>query len=121
MSVQHIRVQGEPSRSPPANRRATVRYHCAPATPGRIAIPPKLEMQRAWILDVSRGGVGLLLDRPVKPDQRVTLRLSGAASGQVYELTARVAHTTQEPCGDWVIGCELDRELSRDELDDLLS
>jgi hypothetical protein len=121
MSFRNIPVPGESLGTPPSNRRATIRYHCAPATPGRIALPPRPEMQRAWVLDVSLGGVGLMLGRPLEPGQSVVLRLRGAADGQVYELTARVAHATREPGGDWVIGCRLDRELNRDELDDLLS
>jgi hypothetical protein len=121
MSYRNIPVPGESVSLAPSNRRATIRYHCAPATAGRIASPPKQEMQRAWVLDLSLGGVGLLLSRPLEPGQSAVLRLRGTADGQVYELTARVAHATQEPGGDWVIGCHLDRELSRDELDDLLS
>ena len=120
MSFRNVPVPGEPSGASPSNRRATIRYHCAPATPGRVATPAKQEMQRGWVLDVSLGGVGLLLGRPLEVGQAVTLCLSGLASGPVYELPARVAHATREPGGDWVVGCDLDRELSRDELDDML-
>jgi hypothetical protein len=120
MSYRNVPIPDEPSGPPPSNRRATVRYHCAPATPGRIELPPRQEMQRGWVLDVSLGGVGVLLGRPLEPGQPVVLCLSGQARGQAYELPARVAHATREPGGEWVIGCHLDRELTRDELDDLL-
>ncbi len=120
MSYRNIPLEDGSVGPSPSNRRATVRYHCAPATPGRIAPVAKQEMQRGWVLDVSLGGIGLLLVRPLDPGQPVVLCLSGQAAGQVYELTARVAHATREPGGEWVIGCHLDRELTRDELDDLL-
>jgi hypothetical protein len=77
-------------------------------------------MQRAWILNVSRGGVGLLLSRPLEAGQAILLRLTRTADGQVVELPAHVAHATQEPGGEWVVGCRLDNELTSEQLDALL-
>ncbi len=105
---------------PQTNRRATVRYHCAPATPGAVLLPNKQEMQRAWVLNLSQGGAGLLLSRPLAAGQLLVIRMKSPANGQIYELPARVAHATSEPSGDWVVGCQLLTPLTPDELDSLL-
>jgi hypothetical protein len=106
--------------NPQANRRATVRYHCALATPGGVFLLEKQELQRAWVLDLSLCGAGLLLNRALPVGQLVMLRMKGAGGEHTYELPARVAHATRETGGDWVVGCELLTRLTPDELDALL-
>jgi hypothetical protein len=71
------------------------------------------------VLDVSLGGVGLLLNRPLEPGLTVVVRISGTASGRAYDLPARVVHATKETGGDWVVGCRLDSPLTQDDLDGL--
>lgn len=102
-----------------SNRRATVRYHCAPATPGGVVVLEKQEIQRGWVLNLSVTGVGMLLPRPVAGGLLVLIRLKGAGV-KVHELTARVAHSTREPSGEYVVGCELITRLTPEELDELL-
>ena len=78
------------------------------------------EMQRAWVLDVSLGGVGLLLGRPLQPGTPVVVCITGAEDGKIHELPAEVVHATREVGGEWVVGCRLTQELSREELEALL-
>jgi hypothetical protein len=109
-----------PAEGSASNRRATVRYHCAPATPGRVLLVEKQEMQRAWVLDLSLTGVGLLVPRPLAAGLLIVVRMQATLGEKVYELPARVAHSTREPGGDYVVGCELITRLTPEELDALL-
>src|SRR5262245_20737025 len=93
------------SRGLRANRRATVRYRCAPATQGKIARTDDQEFQRAWILDVSVNGIGLETSRQVEVGELVVVHLKSQTRS--YQLAGHVAHATQRPDGTWLIGCEL--------------
>jgi len=102
------------------NKRATVRYRCAPATPGRLILPEGQEYQRAWVLTLSRGGVGLHVARKLEPGTLLVIQLKGNASGKSYELAAQVAHVTPQLGDEWLIGCAILRPLTEQDLDDLL-
>ena len=47
--------------NPAKNRRATVRYQCAPATSAKVYAAEDITFQVAWIMDLSKTGAGLLL------------------------------------------------------------
>ena len=120
MSFRHVPLGPDPAPPPSSNRRATVRYHCAPATLGRLQLPPREEVQKAWVLNISLAGVGLLLSRPLEPELAVVIRMDDTAGARVYDLPARVIHATKEIGGDWVVGCRLDTPLTQDDLDALV-
>lgn len=117
MTSQPVRKEPR-TLSSNANRRATVRYRCAPATPGKVYVDEDHEFQRAWILDISHTGVGLLMQRPIGESSMMIIAIKGEKA--VHHLTAQVARVTQTPQGEWTIGCELVMSLSDDDLDDLL-
>jgi hypothetical protein len=121
MSFQFTALGGK-EQPPPSlrNRRATVRYLCAPATSGRLVVVEKQEMQRAWVLDLSLGGVGLLLSRPLEAGLLVVIRLKSSEGGKVFELPAHVARSTKQSSGDWTVGCEFVTRLTPDEMETLL-
>jgi len=102
------------------NKRATVRYRCAPATPGRVILPDDHEYQRAWVLNLSRAGVGLHMARNLEPGTLLVIQLKGNGGGKSYELAAQVAHATPQLDNEWLIGCAFLRPLSEQDLDDLL-
>ena len=102
------------------NRRATVRYRCAPATPGRIFVSEDLEFQRAWLLNLSTGGIGLQLARSLDVGFLLTIQIRSQVSKKLYELPAQVAHSEEQSGGEWSIGCEFLTPLTIEELDDLL-
>lgn len=121
MSVPSRPLAGQSNGSSAStNRRALVRYQCAPATVGRVLLTDKQEWQRAWLLDLSQGGAGVLLGRQVEAGKHVVLQIKSASSSKTYELPARVAHATCRPDGEWVVGLELLTRLTPDELDALL-
>jgi hypothetical protein len=107
------------SRGLPTNRRASVRYQCGPATPGRVLVDGH-EWQRAWVIDLSLGGVGLLLSRPLELHSELVVVLKSEVLKKVFELTARVCHAVRQVDGDWIVGCEFADKLTEDQLDALL-
>ncbi len=102
------------------HRRAQPRYHCGPATLGRVVTPGAAETQRGWVLDLSARGAGLLLSKPLPPQTLCVLHLKSTTGQRRYELPGRVVHATTQPNGDWLIGCEFADALSADDLDALL-
>jgi hypothetical protein len=102
------------------NNRATVRYGCAPATIGRLYVGEDHEFQHAWVLNLSRNGVGFILQRPVPAGIVVKIHMRGAEKGTPYQLSAQVVHCGLQMPGEWFVGCEFDRPLPPEVLDDLL-
>ena len=102
------------------NHRATVRYRCPPATSGRLQAGDDQEFLRAWILDVSRTGLGLLLTRPMPAGMPVAIHLRGHQTLAMYEFAARVVHCTPQYGAEWLVGCELAQLLTPEILEDLL-
>jgi c-di-GMP-binding flagellar brake protein YcgR len=122
MSFQYVPFTGEepPPRLSPTNRRASVRYQCGLATPGRVLLGEGEEWQRGWVLDLSLGGVGLLLDRQLETGSPVVIVLKCATQQKTFELVAHVCRASRQQDGDWMIGCEFETKLTADDLDVLL-
>src|SRR5262245_47831035 len=105
---------------PWTNHRATVRYQCALATPGKVITHQDEEFQQGWVLDLSLAGIGLELPRPIPVGTRVLVHIKSATGKQRYELHAGVVRVTTKPTGEFVSGCELMCTLTDDDLDALL-
>jgi hypothetical protein len=117
ISISH---EGDAKRVARGNRRACIRYRCAPATVGKVLCPNDQEFQRAWILDLSHRGIGMELSRPLTPGHLVIVTIRAATGDKSYELAATVMHCDLSLQGSWYVGCELAKPLSHDELDQLL-
>ncbi len=102
------------------NRRITIRYRCAPATPGKVMTSEDQEFQRAWIENLSCTGVGLYLSKPVPSGSVVSIQLKAPLNNDIYELNGQVMHATlREPYG-WYVGIEFLTHLTDEALDALL-
>lgn len=102
------------------NSRATVRYHCAPATIGRLYVGDDHEFQHAWVLNLSQTGIGFFLSRPVSAGLPVVIQIRGAEPASVHELCATVVHCTAQLTGEWLVGCEFTHPLPVEVLDSIL-
>lgn len=102
------------------NRRATVRYKCAPATSGRVYASEDTAYLGAWVQDLSQAGLGLVMTRAMTCGTEISVRVKASASQGACDFVAQVIHVTRQPSGDWLVGCEFLTKLSRDELDQLL-
>ena len=114
------REEGTAKKVSRGNRRASIRYRCAPATVGKVFSAEDHEFQRAWVLDLSLNGVGMQLTRPVTPGQHIMLLIRSNDGVRSFELAASVTHCDAQPHGDWQVGCEFNIHLTPDELDQLL-
>ncbi len=102
------------------NKRATVRYRCAPATIGKLYLGEDHEFQHAWVVNLSRTGVGFVLARPLPCGTPVSIQMRGNEDAVLHELVAQVCHCTVQLQGDWMVGCAFGDLLSPDLLDNLL-
>jgi hypothetical protein len=97
-----------------------VRYHCPPATLGRLFIANTYTSLTAWVQNLSLQGAGLLVNRAMEPDTWLTIELENNTHELCLEVTACVVHAKPQADGNWVVGCRFNRSLTRDELDGLL-
>jgi PilZ domain-containing protein len=101
------------------DRRQWVRF----ASGAQIACQtaPKLGQVRfaAKVHDVSFGGIALVADRPLTPGDLLHVELPGAP-GCPAQLLACVIQVHAALAGLWTVGCSFIRELSEQELRQLL-
>lgn len=102
------------------NRRASIRYRCAPATIGKIFAADDQEFQRAWIINLSLSGIGIQIGRPIDAGRIVIVTMKTNDGAKTIEMPALVMHCSALPQGEWYIGCQLTTHLSPEELDQLL-
>ena len=106
--------------SPPVEyvlcRRATPRYPCPRDLLIRFVVRPSFANIRAYVRDISLGGIGLFLDRPLEPGAVVALQMSDNAELAAPMFRARVAQVTPLPGDGWIIGCEFFDRLRENEL-----
>lgn len=116
-----VRVSARQGPKPAhGNRRAATRYRCAPATFGKIYSADLQHVERAWVLNLGKTGVGLMLSHPMSAGTLVVVHLRAQSGQRVFELPARVAHATCLAQSDWLVGCELIQPLEDDDLEAIL-
>ena len=100
-----------PQGPPPEGERrvaprqsSTLRIACYPAGSGL------LERRMARIRNVSRTGIGLIVDRPWHQGLAVILELP--AEDGVRSARARIVHSTSQPGGTFLVGCVFDNQLT---------
>ncbi len=110
----------EPARSvdveSSSNRRATVRYRRTAQQAGRAFIANSSRAVDAVVVDISQGGIGIILDSHVAPETLVRVEMGGENNEMMVDLLANVAHVTPLENGRWRCGCEWVRKLTMDEL-----
>jgi serine/threonine protein kinase len=97
-------------------RRASVRHPCPPATAGSLLLADGAQALETRVVNLSRGGIGLLLCRPLERDTPVLLRLENRLRGLTCALAGRVVHAQEQAQGEWLVGCAFSRGLSPQEL-----
>jgi hypothetical protein len=104
---------------PGPGQRATVRYPLPAETTCPLAGLDAPGTHRGTVRDVSRGGLGLLLDVPVGPGERLLVGLSWEEARPVY-VACRVVHVTDCRDGTWAAGCAFDTPLSTAQREEFL-
>ena len=103
----------------PVERRARVRYRCEKPTAGRVFIANTFRSMSARVLDISAGGIGLLLPDAVPLGTRLNVELEGHGATP-FEILAEVVNVTPQADGAWRCGCNLVWKISEEEVQLLL-
>jgi hypothetical protein len=83
---------------------------CYPASGGPGAA------RQARVRNLSRSGVGLVVDRHWEPGTTLSIGLPLGPEGAALLRPARVIHATALPGGRFLIGCSLDTPLTDAEM-----
>jgi hypothetical protein len=67
---------------------------------------------------LSRHGIGAIVTRPVAVGTFLTVQLRGTHG--IMDSPVQVIHATRHEQAEWMLGCQLVRPLSDDELESLL-
>jgi hypothetical protein len=103
-------------QTPGPERRASAR-HRPPRPPlVRYLIRPSFQCGRAFLRDLSRYGLALLVTRPLEPGMVLFVQLRGSRRGGTCTQLARVVHVTEQSPGRWLAGCELTCPLTDEQL-----
>jgi c-di-GMP-binding flagellar brake protein YcgR len=98
------------------DRRATVRYRCAPPNQCRAFFANSSKSIQAAVVDLSLGGIGLVLETYVEPGTLVGIEMSNGGAETIADLVANVTYATSLDDGRWRCGCEWLRPLTEEEL-----
>jgi len=84
-------------------------------------VSPKEQNWSALVRDLSRGGVGLVLDSYLEAGSELAIEIPRTTDVQAKHLHVRVVHATALPGGRWLLGCSLVKPLSEAEMHTLLA
>lgn len=111
-------------KSPKRERRVWARHDaniesvCQP-----VAAETAPEPEMGWpgeIIEVSRGGIKISLERRFQPGTPLIIELPSGSGEPARLLQVNVIHATSQPEGPWVHGCKLLTKLSDEDLRALL-
>jgi hypothetical protein len=101
------------------NRRVSIRYPSSVAT-ACGADTDGVRFREVRVHDVSQGGIGLVLDKPLTVGDELYIQVTNNLLGFSYDLDAEVKHITPFAEGLWIVGFAFPRELTLAELAGLL-
>jgi hypothetical protein len=102
------------------DRRGAQRCMSARPIPRRIYRVEDFQPLDAWIVDVSCGGVALLLSEPLESGVTLFIELESLPEAPPVKVWASVVRSVPADSGDWLVGCELVNCLSERALGTLL-
>src|SRR5262249_9748327 len=104
--------------SPTTNQPTLEYYHCGRRPLIRLLARPSVKSVWGAVLEVSVGGIRLIVDRHFEPGTLLAIQLQRKFVGMSGILTAKVLHATQgdKPAekGRWLLDCSLSRSLTDD-------
>ncbi len=118
MATDQLEPCGEASLAD--NRRAYERCASTRPFPRRIYNVEDFRPLDAWILDVSCGGLALLLPHPLPLETILFVELETVPEATPVKVWASVLRCQKCETGEWLVGCELINRLSKARLETLL-
>jgi len=101
-------------------RRLSTRHACA-GTSVKAVVLLGGETCTTVIQNVSLGGISVLLDAIVAPEEWLNVELRNSPGGVWFYKQIRAVHVSPARPGQWLLGGEFDQGLSLDELRRLLT
>jgi hypothetical protein len=77
----------------------------------KVNVRPTFANHRAGVKDISRRGIGLLVNAPIEVGSRVALQVGDGRPDAPHILQAQVVHCTPLKGGTWLVGCRFFRPL----------
>lgn len=109
-------VEPDACQATETERRVWVRYPCRTQIQLQAAGDADSETFSARLLDISRGGIGLVVDRELEPGRFLSVELPMAEGEGVSRVLAYVLHVNANGPGEWAVGCNFSDELADDDL-----
>jgi len=124
MQTGRHRDQYQIAEAPAIERRAWVRHASTLTTSCQDSGVLRDAGWPGKVLDISLGGIGLILRHRFPPGAPLTVELKSPSGKLLRTISVRVMHSRPvivegDPC--WLIGCALSRNLAHEELQELLS
>lgn len=101
---------------PKVERRVAPRLPAARVTSCLVIALPNHVPLKVQIRDLSLSGIGLINDSAVENGTFLVVTLRASRKFERV-VRARVVHSTEQPDGNWLLGCALSRSLTSEELD----
>lgn len=98
------------------DRRAWVRFTCDLQV---ACVPADEDPEILWparVVNVSQGGVGLLLSRRFEPETLLQVEVQIPEKGFSRPMIVQVKHVTGHDYGGWLMGCSFTQPLDEDEV-----
>jgi hypothetical protein len=96
-------------------RRASVRVSCDLDSTCQPIVGEHTKSWPARVVDISAGGIGLVLSRRFEPGAMLSVCLA-SPDGETRTLFLRVVHLAKNVDGGWRLGCAFASELGEEEL-----
>lgn len=107
-------------RPPAGDGRRWVRFPCNVETVCYTWVTAPGEQCAARILNISAGGIGLLLPCQFEGGTLLLFKVPGSPAQAPQSMLVRVVRCIEQDNGDWFLGCEFVEKLSDDEVRALL-
>ncbi|HYT91923.1 MAG TPA: PilZ domain-containing protein [Gemmataceae bacterium] len=115
MAAEHTSSQANADTAT-QEQRAWPRSESARPLPRRIYLVDDFQPLDAWIVDVSQGGLTLLLARPLGAGTLLFIELESAPEAEPVKVWASIVRCAATSDTDWLLGCEFVNRLSEAEL-----
>jgi len=99
-----------------ANRRENARYGSTGEKPECPVRDEEGKEHQASVLDISAGGVGLLMERRLAIGTFLSIVLPTRHEAGSHKFTVRVQKCEEGPLGKWRVGCAFAHPLSDSDL-----
>jgi c-di-GMP-binding flagellar brake protein YcgR len=99
----------------PEERRVWVRHPCDLQTQYEQAEGDEAPLT-ARIVDISRGGVKVVVNRAHAPGSLISIELPGPGGRTGFAALACVVHDRELGPNEWMLGCSFSKELTEDQL-----